>query len=169
MLLHLSFKPDLSGILLPQAPAGLELKKKGKYPEPNTPRICFAPTVLQCFQAIYPNVCDYFEKLNYPYMDFYVYSVIPNQDIGLITNREIVANRWVHDAHVTGECWATKPTSVALLEKVRISNTNYIDSVMYHPFNNPSLPERTLAPVRASMKFTPAPGSRQWMHVREAQ
>lgn len=166
MLLHLSFKPDLTGVLLPQQPAGMELKKKGKYPEPNTPRVCFAPTVLQCFQAIYPNVCDFFEKRNYPHMDFYVYSVVPGQDIGLITNREIVEKRWVHDAHITGECWATKPVTVGLVEKVRIANTNKIESLIYHPFDDPKEPARTLAPIAAEFTVTPVPGSRRWMHVR---
>lgn len=162
MLLHLSFKNNLSGTLIPRAVAGSELGLDAIYPEPNTPRVCFGPSVLKCFQAIYPNISDFFEVKKYPYMDFYVYRTKSNSPAGLIPNAEIVANHWVHDAHVTGESWVVKPVEVYLYRRVRIKNTNSISSLNYHPFGDQKESLRTLAPKTAVIELLPLNGSDEW-------
>ena len=79
-LFHISFKGDLEGLWIPRNPDGLEPTDDGykseAYPEPLLPRISCAPTIIQCFQAIYANVKHYFDDKKYPYMEFYVYSPV---------------------------------------------------------------------------------------------
>ena len=162
MLLHISFKGNLAGKLIPRTVAGSELGISTTYPEPTTPRVCFGPTVLKCFQAIYPNVSDFFEIKNYPYMDFYVYKTKTNNPPGYVPNSKIVEEHWVHDAHVTGESWVIEPVIVYLYQKVRIHNTNNVDSLRYHPFGDPKEPLRTLAPKTAIIDYLPLSGSAKW-------
>lgn len=161
-MLHLSFKGDLPLTLRPQLPAGTELNQAGLYPEPDQPRVSFAPTVLQCFQAIYPNVSHFFEIRKFPYMDFFLYEAADDTNIGVVTNAELVSRRYVWDAHVTGEMWATKPVRVNKVGKVRVYNTNKCPMLETHPFNDIDLPLQGVGPKDIDLKITYLSGSSRW-------
>ena len=146
LYLHLSFDGKLAKLIKPRLPATIDSSSKGEYPEPDIPRICLSPTIRQCFLAIYPNIHHYFTEKFYPYMDFYLYRPKTIAKDSVVTTEELTNKRYVHDAHVTGEIWLTRPTRFVLIDRVRVFNTNSSKGLYYHPFNKPSLPLKYLAP-----------------------
>lgn len=130
-LYHVSlYKLEKNKQFTPRIP---ELKEKSE--EPSTPRICFCPSVQQCFEALLPKQIDMFTN-----MDFSVYTVDTDslQPEDYVTNKIIAANNWVYDAASTGEVWVTKSlnlsgTSHKLLEfeidRIILFNQVTIDDV----------------------------------------
>ena len=105
-LYHLSFNASLEGVWTPKNPDGLLPEDseyvESVYPEPSTPRISCAPTIIQCFQAIYPNVKSLFDVNNYTHLDFYVYSPVFKGGEKVMTPDELCKKRMVHDVSVNG-------------------------------------------------------------------
>lgn len=97
-LYHISFKSDLEGIWKPRNPIN-----EGIDTEPDLPRISCAPTIEQCFQAIYPNISNLFEEKNFPYMEFYVYSPVLDGSERVLYSDQLTNNHIVPDAHMTDE------------------------------------------------------------------
>ena len=143
-LYHISFKNDLEGVWQPKTPEGGGARTDSS--EPETRRICVSPTIEQCFQAIYPNISQYFEDKNYPYMDFYVYKpqLVGTEEI--ITPEGLTEHRWVPDAYLTDEHWILDPTFMQLYSKIRIKNTNKNKWIEFHPYNDNSEEKRGFAP-----------------------
>lgn len=144
-LLHISFDDSLEGVMNPRDPVSDD-NNSSKFPEPEQPRVCFSPTVKQCFIAIYPNVSKFFEKENYPYMDFYVYQAMLTGDERIVYPGELTNQRKVHDAHVTDEHWVLDPVRVKKIQHVRIKNTNNNGELNYRPFGDPNEHPVFLAP-----------------------
>lgn len=147
---HISFKGNLAGLWEPKTPAGGD--SKGNMTEPDTPRICVSPTIGKCFQAIYSNVSKYFEKENYPYMEFYVYAPEHVLRKDIIYPDELTKKRFVWDAWVTDEHWLLVPTVMKLVGKVRIMNTNENESMSGHPFNDKKIKVRYMFPKNIEIK-----------------
>lgn len=146
-LLHISFDRTLEGIWLPKLPATIENCEKSIYSEPEIPRICLAPSVKECFWAIYPNISNIFEIQNMPYMDFYVYSPILIPGTPIITPDVLTEKRLVLDAHVTNEHWVLSNIDMKLISKVRVYNPGSCRFISFKPFNDHCMNRLDLAPM----------------------
>jgi hypothetical protein len=145
-LYHISFDGSLEKTWYPQNPAGSEQSHASSTSEPDLPRISCAPTIEQCFQAIYPNVCRYFEKENYPHMDFYVYQPQLKGSERVLTPEDLRKSRFVHDAHMTQEYCILDPVYMKRTMKVTITNTNKSEFMKHRPFADGRFKERWFAP-----------------------
>ena len=150
-LFHISFRGDLDGEWEPKLPDGTDLTKQTKYTETELPRICFSPSIEQCFQAVYPNISFYFETKKFPYMDFYVYQL--DTSVKVVTPDILTKERMVHDAHITGEHIAITKSQVNLIGKVRINNTAGCPDLHYHPYDDQKEPRLFLAPHNIQYVF----------------
>lgn len=144
-LYHISFDGMLTGLWQPRNPDGFT-DRDSQYAEPDLPRISVAPTIRQCFQAIYPNVSQYFEEEHYPNLEFDVYQPRFIGHERVLPPNYLTSHRMVHDAHMTDEYCILDPTFMQLVGKVMIPNTQMGPFLDYHPFDNPNLPSRFFAP-----------------------
>jgi hypothetical protein len=144
-LYHISFDGTLNGSWQPRNPDGFS-DRDSQFSEPDMPRISVAPTIPQCFQAIYPNVSQFFEEENYPNIEFYVYEP---RFIGyerVLPPKYLTNQRMVHDAHMTDEYCILDPTFMQLVGKVMIQNTQMGPFLQYNPFNNVDNKKEFFAP-----------------------
>jgi hypothetical protein len=142
-LFHLSFSPNLQGRWTPKIPDSRG-DLKTLMTEPIYPRICLSGSLEKCFYAIYPNVSRFFEVDNYPHMDMYVYTPVIGKLTKVVTNEKIVADKLVHDAHMTDEYFITSPVSMTKHSAVRILNCVKNPEVWYHPYNDSAKKKRFL-------------------------
>lgn len=152
-LYHISFETDLNGVWQPRNPYGEDNAQDALYAEPDLPRISCAPTIEQCFQAIYPNVSQYFEIENYPNLDFHVYCPIFRGYERVLPPRYLTNHRYVHDAHLTDEYCILDPVFMRKIGQVRIQNTEHNSTLNYHPFNQLTNSERFFAPTDIKVKW----------------
>jgi hypothetical protein len=148
---HISFKDSLEGIWKPKNPDGGEVENKYyntelDISEPNLPRISVSTSIEKCFQTIYPNISKYFEEDNYPYMEFYVYSPILKGNEKIISSKDLVNKRMVHDAHMTDEYIILNPVYMKKIYKIKIYNTNKNTFLYHHPFNDNKMTKIGFAP-----------------------
>lgn len=144
-LYHISFDGSLNGQWTPRNPDGFT-DRSSALSEPDLPRISVAPTIPQCFQAIYPNINQYFEEQKYPHLDFYVYQprFIGNERV--LPPKYLTTHRYVHDAHLTDEYCILDPTFMQMVGRVRIPNTEAGPFLDYHPFDKAENPVQFFAP-----------------------
>ena len=145
-LFHISFEGNLNGLWHPRNPYGEDGANGGQYSEPDLPRISCAPSIEQCFQAIYPNISQYFEVEQYPHIDFYVYSPIFRGFERVLPPKYLTNHRYVHDAHMTEEYCILDPVFMNLVGRVRIQNTNGNPTLSYQPFDQLTNEIRFFAP-----------------------
>lgn len=147
-LFHLSFDDNLPSYLKPRQPNGSENNDQSHFThEDLPPRVSFAPSIEQCWYAIYPNIAKYFERFNYPYMDMYVYAYSsPHGQEHRIDEQVLKAK--IHDWHITEEvCFIGTSVGIAKVGKIRIFNEEpNVEPVMYRPFENKNHSMRFLAP-----------------------
>ena len=140
-LFHLSFNGELEGVWSPRKPDGLNPGDPGyiepEYPEPDTPRISFSPSIIKCFIAIYQNVKHFFDKENYPHLDFFVYTPLLTGKETIITPQILTHKEFVHDAFLTEEHWVCSKVRVKRIAKIRISKIAEVKKHYYRAFNNP--------------------------------
>lgn len=146
-LFHLSFDPNLPNYLKPRQPNGSEQNDVSHFThEDLPPRVSFAPSIEQCWYAIYANVSKYFEKHDYPYMDMYVYAYSSPHGKEYKMREELLKTK-IHDWHITEEVCFLDTVGIIKLGKIRIFNEEpNIEAVMYKPFNDRTQPSRFLAP-----------------------
>lgn len=144
LVYHLSFRDDLPTVLTPKQPDG-SATTTGKLTEILPPRVSFAPSIQQCFSAIYPNVSKYFEEHNYPHMDMFVYCPL---SVGKkIPKDTILESVW--DSHITDEVCYTTNIKVIRVAKIRITNPHlnkFREDIYTNPFNNPMAKRRYVSP-----------------------
>lgn len=146
-LFHLSFKEDLEGIWTPQIPDGSDIEiAEASFPEPSLARISCSPSIIQCFQAIYPNVKHFFDQEKYPHMDFYVYEPEITSAVKVLPPEKLIKDRMVHDAFLTEEHLILSRVKMTLVAKVRIDNVTPVKKIYYHPFNDNKLPKDSWIP-----------------------
>ena len=151
---HISFRDDLEGIWRPMTPAGSDIGKKTKLSEPDIPRISVAPSIEDCFRAIYPNVSKYFETEKYPWMEFFVYSPLYMEKKRTLNWEDLIEKNYVHDAHVTKESWILDPVKMILVMKVKIMNTERKNNeLLYRPFNDKNQELRYHSPKEIDVKI----------------
>lgn len=135
-LYHISFNDNLPSILHPKIPNG-STDTVTEFSEILPPRVCFAPTIRQCWLAIYPNVSKYFEEDKYPWMDFYVYKYKGTSTHHPIPRETMLGK--VQDAHITDEVSFIVPVPIKRIAKIRIYNPEPNPVLVYHrPYNDRS-------------------------------
>jgi hypothetical protein len=141
---HISFDKKLEGVWKPMLPAGSS-SKKTDMSEPDYPRISVAPSIEQCFWAVYPNISQYFEKDNYPYLEFMVYVPVITNETKVMSNADVVRDHLVHDAHVTGEAFILSNVLMKKDKIIRIKNCTKNKEIWYYPFNDKKREKRFLS------------------------
>ena len=144
LVYHLSFRENLPTVLTPKQPDG-SATTINVLTEQLPPRVSFAPTIQQCFSAIYPNVAKYFEEHNYPHMDMYVYC--PLSGGKKIPKNTILERVW--DSHITDEVCYVVNIKVIRVAKIRIGNpylNKQREDIYTCPFNNPMAKRRFVSP-----------------------
>lgn len=152
-LFHISFDDSLEGMWDPELPAGSDTGRRTDTSEPDIPRISCAPTLKQCFQAIYPNISKYFEEKNYPHMTFYVYQPELTGNERVLTPDDLIEKHYVHDAHLTGEYCILDPVYMKKTMEIKIANTNDSEFMYYHPFNDQTSEKQGFAPKDVKIKI----------------
>lgn len=158
-LYHISFHGDREGIWtpkVPDSPFDTPTNPSTSYEMP-IPRICVAPSIEQCFWAIYPNISHYFEDEDYAAMCFTVYRPILNASIPVVDTNALTQQQLVHDAHVTGEHWLLGDTFMVAEDQICIKNTCHGEFVRFQPYNHESGGWWDLAPKHVdyhSLKLT---------------
>jgi hypothetical protein len=146
-LYHISFDGELAGIWTPRNPDGYT-DRTSSLSEPDLPRISVAPTIVQCFQAIYPNVCKYFEDDDYPNLEFHVYKPKFKGHERILSPQYLTKSHMVHDAHMTHEYCILDDTTMQKVGKVTIQNTNRSPFLDYYPFNQSTYDLKSFAPAQ---------------------
>ena len=113
-MFHLSTECGLEGLWIPRQPKGGNTDGEGCI-ENLPPRVCVAPTLLQCAQALYPNIWEELERVGQMIMNIYKPSRKPDGYTGDIMHT-------VFDAHITGECIFTSPVEMKHVGKCVIHN-----------------------------------------------
>lgn len=154
-LFHISFNKALPTYLYPRQPMGLKDPDKiDQAPTPSDsmfaenlpPRISFAPSVTECWRAIWPNIYRYFSKYKYPHMDMYVYILEKGNESNMLRPEQLTKDMKLWDAHFTNEyCFLTK-VRVKKIAKIRIYNTHGKHAKKIHPYNLDHYPVATGAP-----------------------
>lgn len=137
-LYHISFHGDREGIWtpkVPDSPFDTPKNPSTSYEMP-IPRICIAPSIEQCFWAIYPNISHYFEDEGYDAMCFTVYRPMLNASSAVVDTTVLVQQQLVHDAHVTGEHWILSETFMEVVDYIRIKNTSHGEFVRFQPYDH---------------------------------
>lgn len=158
-LYHISLQNDLEGLWRPKAPdSPFDIPKKPSIiTEMPLPRICVAPSIEQCFWAIYPNISHYFEDEDYAAMCFTVYRPILNAYTPVVDTNVLTQQELVHDAHVTGEHWLLGDTFMVAEDQICIKNTCHGEFVQFQPYNSERAGWWDLAPKHVdyhSLKLT---------------
>lgn len=163
-LFHISFKDKaFRGMWKADNPAGFEEPQEGTqgvvgdtswpYPEPSLPRISVGPTIEQCFRGVFPNVADFFQKKNYPYMQFSVFSPKFVGTERIITPEELSKQRMVWDACVSEEHCILDDTWMEYVGNVIVYNTNKSPTMFIHPFGDKKLGLESVGPANIKWKW----------------
>lgn len=123
-LLHLSFNDNLPSTLYPRQPAGY-IKPQGEpglYYENLPERISFAPTIQQCFNAIYFNIKHLFEysKKYNSSIKMFVYEGISDSNTTFISKDILKTELW--DYHITEEIAVTSPITIKKIAEILVFN-----------------------------------------------
>ena len=149
-LYHISFNDSLPSIIDPKRNDGIYKEdpeyEEEIYPEPDTPRFSCSPTIINCFQAIYPNVKHFFDVEHYPYLLFYVYSPIINKTTVILTPDQLAKQRMVHDAHITKEHCILNKVEIVKKYQIKIKSIRNVKRLYYHPFNDLKEPKDSWVP-----------------------
>lgn len=168
-LYHISFNRKLPLTLIPREPWGSELQPDESVPqeEPTdpdswifaefqTPRVSFAPTLLQCVQGVYPNTKDVFQspRGKKEGVEFAVYRADPRTKGRILTPEDLCKKRAVWDAHVTQEYCYLDPVTIYYCGSVIVRLLNGIRGFDVHPFNDPTMKKiNTTVPTADDVSF----------------
>lgn len=123
VMFHISDDPDLDEITMePRIPSYIVEKSNNNtdpnYPEDATiPRICVSPSIEGCIIATFSH-----KDVKYRLNDLlYVYTPMkPFDAYEHKTNKELVKEKLVFDANITGEAWILEPCKMRLFGIIRI-------------------------------------------------
>jgi ribosomal protein S18 acetylase RimI-like enzyme len=118
---HVSSKGYLDGqVFKPRVPDYLDEynPEDTSFENTTTPRVCFSPSIEGCINAIAVN----FMRIN-PIRFEKLYVYIPEKPINEYrhkSNKELIRDKDVYDANVTGEMWILEPVRLKLYGVIRI-------------------------------------------------
>lgn len=149
-LLHISFNNKLEGVWHPKLPESKDSRIMEGYSEPDMPRICVAPTIKQCFWAIYPNISHLIDtgpdEKWHDEIYFCVYEPIYSQIKSIIGPNELSQKQWVHDAHMTDEHWILNSVYMKKINEINIKNPSKTEYQIYRPYNKKTEKENQIGP-----------------------
>ncbi len=144
---HVSFVDNLPQTLEPRLPNGSELATgEEKYPEPDIDRVSFAETMTGAIRAIYPNIAHLVEKHKGEPMTLHVYSAMDAKKCRMFSPEILTQQKFVWDAHYTGEWWSTDPIKIKYVGKIEVHFDIDKPWAQVHPFNDKSLPAKEHSP-----------------------
>lgn len=157
-LYHISFKGDLAGLWTPGTQAGSDVPGESEdsswaYPEPSMAAISVAPTVEGCFLGVFPNVAKFFEKENFPHMNFFVYQPVFEGHERVVKPVTLTKDKLVWDAHITYEHRILDSVEMVLCGEIEVQNTNKVSTRQTHPFNDVKNPEESVGPSSVVIKW----------------
>jgi len=118
-LYHISKNNNLTE-LRSSIPADILLNKKGTLENYVTPRICFAGSIEGCILGCYLEQST-FDGL--PYLEFSVYEPTDYNILKVKSNRELISDKEVFDAAITGEVWVLNNSiKVTKVGRIRVWN-----------------------------------------------
>lgn len=137
-LYHISFHKTKATEWKPVLPAGTELVPDGSEDvgEPAVPRLSVSPSLEQCFRAVWPNIDKYFKEKKYPHLDFHIYQPEFTGNELVVGPKSLTSERWVWDAHITGEHWILSPVKMNYVGQCRVFNTLSSGLMMTRVFND---------------------------------
>lgn len=130
VLYHISLNENLEGEWIPQVPYDASAN------EPSFPRICCSTSLEGCFYAIYKSINAPFYN-GVEYLDFYVYEPQINPlTTFVVSNKVIIDNKMVFDAHMTLEHFICSPVYMKKIGILRVFNPLNNEEIHYHLFND---------------------------------
>lgn len=140
---HVSRQGHLDGqVFRPRVPEYLD-RYDPNYPnfeDVSNPRVCFSPSIEGCLNAIVINVerwkADRFDKL-------YVY--VPEKPIDQYkhtTNKQIIKDKKVYDANLTGEVWIEEPVRLKMYGVIKVDQISNVKKKSTVPMLNGKKGER---------------------------
>lgn len=154
-LFHISENP-LPPLLKPRLTdyhASVKGVEKTIFTEAEIPHVSFAPTVYNCFTAIFMLVSKYMQS-DEGIKDgifFNVYKAVPGPNTRFLSPKELSKKRYVWDAHVNQEWWSLDPINVRFCGAVKIDYDPGPDWTDFYAFDDPKsqLMERAFQPPEA--------------------
>ncbi|MFA5489182.1 MAG: hypothetical protein WC284_08175 [Candidimonas sp.] len=116
----------------------------------NVPKISVAPTITNCYWAVYSKYAKEFEEKHKSYLTFYVYQPIFSGNEKVLLPNALTSMKLAPAAHVTHEHWIINSTMMKLLYKIKIFNTNMSPELTYRPFGKGQM--TFLSPLEVSFK-----------------
>lgn len=125
-LYHISFDSNLPRVITPQYPKNVDGSTTPHpiYNERLPPRVSASPSVIGCWRGIYANFSEMFyksvdvEKI----ITIYVYEVIPDVEVKILTPETATAEWLLYDSHFTNEYSIFGRCTMKSLGKIEISN-----------------------------------------------
>lgn len=139
-LLHIT-ENTLPTVLLPRLMAYHSSHtgdKKTIFTEAEIPRVSFAPTVYNCFSAIFPLISEYMQSKEglKKGIFFNVYKAVISSNNKILTPEELTKKRYVWDAYATQEHWLLDPVNVRWCGAVKIDYDPKPDWIDLYPYND---------------------------------
>lgn len=129
-IFHLSKDPNIIK-LIPAIPKVILNNIDKTWENTTIPRISFANTIEGCLLGLQLNEDDFNGK---PYIILYAYIPSNVSKSATISNAELITNKFVFDANITGEVWITRPVYVKKIYRIKVfSYKLYNEEIEYTP------------------------------------
>lgn len=124
-LYHISFKDNLPKTITPQPVFATGGAEHVLYNERLPPRLSTSTSVLGCWQGIYANFSEMFERdvEKHKRITIFVYEVTPHVDALILTDKTATHEWLLYDAHLTKEHSVFGGCDLQLLGEVVLKNT----------------------------------------------
>lgn len=125
-LYHISFKSDLPKTITPQPVFATGGEEHVLYNERLPPRLSTSTSVLGCWQGIYANYSELFEKdvETHKHITIFVYEATPHASARILTDKTAQHEWLIYDAHLTKEHSVFGGCDLQLLGEVVLLNTS---------------------------------------------
>lgn len=138
-LYHISFKDNLPKTITPQSVFATGAAEHVLYNERLPPRLSTSTSVLGCWQGIYANFSEMFERdvEKHKRITIFVYEVTPHVDALILTDKTATHEWLLYDAHLTKEHSVFGGCDLQLLGEVVLKNTTEAPDkewTTFHPY-----------------------------------
>lgn len=138
-LYHISFKDNLPKTITPQPVFATGGAEHVLYNERLPPRLSTSTSVLGCWQGIYANFSEMFERdvEKHKLITIFVYEVTPHADALILTDKTATHEWLLYDAHLTKEHSVFGGCDLKLLGEVVLENSTHAPDeewTTFHPY-----------------------------------